>query len=247
MQNRYTGDIGDYGKLGLLRGLASVGLRVGVNWYLTPDEDHNTDGRFTGYLQDAACRSCDPQLWDALGAIVAADQRRVQALESPSILDAVFFRDVLDLGSIPAAGRAAVREQWHRRALEVLRGCDIVFADPDNGLMVPSARKGKKGGKYILPEELAAYYHQGASVLYYQHKARRPDSFYIRQNTDLLNSSHFPGAQGLGLKFRTTSQRYYWFLLHPQHAETVRRCAAELLHGDWQKHFSLCQPDSEVL
>ena len=37
MQDRYAGDIGDYGKLGLLRSLSRTGLRIGVNWYLTPD------------------------------------------------------------------------------------------------------------------------------------------------------------------------------------------------------------------
>ena len=37
MQNRYTGDIGDFGKLGLLRQLGRTGLSIGVNWYLTLD------------------------------------------------------------------------------------------------------------------------------------------------------------------------------------------------------------------
>lgn len=41
MQDRYTGDIGDYGKRGLLHCLAVAGPRVGVNWYRTPDESHN--------------------------------------------------------------------------------------------------------------------------------------------------------------------------------------------------------------
>ena len=31
MQDRYTGDIGDYGKLGMLRCLKATGLLVGVN------------------------------------------------------------------------------------------------------------------------------------------------------------------------------------------------------------------------
>jgi len=31
MQNRYVGDIGDFGKLGLLRVLSSNGLSIGVN------------------------------------------------------------------------------------------------------------------------------------------------------------------------------------------------------------------------
>ena len=41
MQNRYAGDVGDFGKLGLLRQLTSSQLDIGVNWYLAPDESHN--------------------------------------------------------------------------------------------------------------------------------------------------------------------------------------------------------------
>ena len=37
MQNRYAGDIGDFGKLGLLRTLYAAGFSVGVNWYLNPN------------------------------------------------------------------------------------------------------------------------------------------------------------------------------------------------------------------
>ena len=50
MQNRYTGDIGDFAKYGLLRAL-SKGKRLGVAWYLYPDEEDNTDGRHIDYLQ----------------------------------------------------------------------------------------------------------------------------------------------------------------------------------------------------
>ena len=40
MQDRYVGDVGDFGKIGMLRQIANAGLRVGVNWYLTykPEE-----------------------------------------------------------------------------------------------------------------------------------------------------------------------------------------------------------------
>jgi hypothetical protein len=34
MQNRYVGDIGDFGKFGLLRFIEDTGLRIGINWYL---------------------------------------------------------------------------------------------------------------------------------------------------------------------------------------------------------------------
>ena len=48
MQDRYAGDIGDFGKIGLLRALRSQGLSVAVNWYLVEvmDSEKNADGTF---------------------------------------------------------------------------------------------------------------------------------------------------------------------------------------------------------
>ena len=239
MQDRYTGDIGDYGKLGLLRCLAVAGLRVGVNWYRTPDENHNEDGRFTQYAHDSSYRDYDPQLWASLAQILESNQRRVESLETPDILDAVFYNKPLDFSRVSFREREGTRADWHRRALTALNGCELVFVDPDNGLMVPSARRSKKANKYVLPEELFAYYQQGSSVVYYQHKARRQDLFYTGQHSKLLQDERIQGAEGLGLKFIRTSLRYYWFLLHPEHAETVRRCVASMLAGPWGNCFKL--------
>lgn len=52
MQDRYTGDVGDFGKLGMLRLIEKSGLSVGVNWDLVRDELHNNDGKNVGYLDD---------------------------------------------------------------------------------------------------------------------------------------------------------------------------------------------------
>ena len=55
MQDQYVGDIGDFGKYGLLRHLTGIQtprlktLRLGVVWYLFPDGGNN-DGKFTKYL-----------------------------------------------------------------------------------------------------------------------------------------------------------------------------------------------------
>ena len=38
MKNQYVGDIGDYGKYGLLRFLSNHGIIIGINWYLTEDD-----------------------------------------------------------------------------------------------------------------------------------------------------------------------------------------------------------------
>ena len=44
MQDRYVGDVGDFGKYGLLRALCGGDLTLGVVWYLYPDEEANNDG-----------------------------------------------------------------------------------------------------------------------------------------------------------------------------------------------------------
>ena len=38
MKNQYFGDVGDYGKYGLLRHIANNGIKIAVNWYLTWQE-----------------------------------------------------------------------------------------------------------------------------------------------------------------------------------------------------------------
>ena len=54
MQDRYAGDLGDFLKLGLLRWLVAPSFdapphRLGVVWYLAPDESHNADGKHIAY------------------------------------------------------------------------------------------------------------------------------------------------------------------------------------------------------
>ena len=241
MQNRYAGDIGDFGKLGLLRALRASGLSVGINWYLVPDETHNDDGRYVQYLEDASFRQCDPALWSELKQIVDAGRRTVSALESRHLLDAAFYSDVLSFAGMKKEARAAVRKNWHRKALDALSGAELVFVDPDNGLLVPSAAGTGKENKYVAPEELADYYRQGASVIYYQHKARLPDSFYTQRHREWIESSGFGGASGLALKFTRTSLRYYFFLLQPEHEETVAKALDGMLETAWGRCFRRVQ------
>jgi hypothetical protein len=74
-ENRYTADMGDYVKFGILRALLP-GYRLGTIWCLYPDESHNSDGRHIPYLsQPDRWRHHDPVLFDSLGQIVNSGQR----------------------------------------------------------------------------------------------------------------------------------------------------------------------------
>lgn len=238
MQNRYAGDIGDFGKLGLLRALQATGLSIGVNWYLVPDERHNDDGQCVQYLEDATFCQCDPALWSALKQIVDSNRRTVSALESAHLIDAVFFPDELSFTGMTKAARATARSEWHRKALYALSDVDIVFVDPDNGLLVPSAAGTRKENKFVKPDELADYFKQGSSVVYYQHKARVPDETYISRNRELIGASGFDGASGYGLKFKKTSLRYYFFVLQPKHKLAITEAVDKMLTAAWGDYFS---------
>ena len=90
MEDRYVGDVGDFGKYGLLKALClpskvsgDYNLSLGVVWYLVPDE--SKDGKLTSYLKDSSknlgfYRSCDPGLYDSLRDIVCGRPRCVSAI-----------------------------------------------------------------------------------------------------------------------------------------------------------------------
>ena len=56
MQDRYAGDVGDYGKIGVLKFLQTQGFTIGVNWYRVPVLDNEKKERSTGL------RECDVAL-----------------------------------------------------------------------------------------------------------------------------------------------------------------------------------------
>jgi hypothetical protein len=172
MQNRYAGDIGDYVKLALLRALAP-GFRLGVAWYLYPDEGHNSDGRHVAYLNDPErWRSLDPELFDGLRRMVSRE-RSVSSIERARVLDATFSREVMNHGAAPPALRSQMREAWFARACDSLRNCDLVFADPDNGLTddAPSRRSSRTFGKQ-LPVAEALALAAGRPAVIYHHNSR---------------------------------------------------------------------------
>lgn len=95
MKNQYFGDIGDYGKYAMLRYLAKDGIKIGVNWYLTEDDNSN-DGKFTSYLEKEDMRRYDSELFDILKQMVEEGKRNVVSFsESDTIANALFYDAIL--------------------------------------------------------------------------------------------------------------------------------------------------------
>jgi len=231
MQNRYVGDIGDYLKLAILRAL-SPKHRLGVAWWLFPDEDHNKDGRHIGCLQKPEqWRRFDPPLFDALAEIVASGQRNVRVLETANILPgAIFASEVIPAGR-PVADRPHRRRQWLARVQSTVEEADVLFVDPDNGLEPAGYSLGSSNvGKSILLSELCKLAKPERGLVVYHHHTRRRGGHQseIAHWAGRLRASGF--AKVDALRARPYSPRTFFLLDAP--IEVRRR--GEQIASNWQ-------------
>ncbi len=176
MQNRYVGDIGDFVKYALLRHL-SDGKKLGIAWYLHPNEESSNDGRYVQYLdRSAEWRHLDEDLFDSMRRIVVSGHRSITKVQAESIFhDAVFAEEYLDISSVRVSCRPGKRRDWFDAVRERLKACDIVFADPDNGLFPDSRFRPtvKRSAKNIPENEVWELSQGGRPIVVYHHNTRR--------------------------------------------------------------------------
>jgi len=238
MQNKYVGDIGDFGKFGLLSSLAagveSQRLRLGVLWYLVPDEKDSHDGRKINYPH---LETCDPGLYKRLKELIELDMRTVGAVENSGILppDTLYFSDPLSFSKeTPIRSREQAREGWIRRAMEEFDAADLIFADPDNGLEIPSCGKmSVRGPKYAFFDDFRTFVGTGRSLVVYQHRNRTPLDVQVTERRRQI-------ALRLGISDSITllwKSRLFFIIPSPRHDALLRSQVEEFLEGPWGEHF----------
>ena len=179
MQDAYVGDIGDFAKYGLLRAICGQ-RRLGVAWYLHPSPkqtagQHVGDGRHTKYLSDSeSWRGLDPQLFETLGGLVRGAKRSIEAIEDSGLLgEAVFANELLDIRNVPLADRAPWRERWFQGVRRKLEECDLVFADPDNGICLDERfRRTQQVSAKSVPVTEVEQLADGRPAVIYHHNTR---------------------------------------------------------------------------
>lgn len=255
MQNRYAGDLGDYLKFGLLRCLCapkpnSAALRLGVVWYLVPDESHNADGKHTAYLDSGHAsalelRRADPELYDQLASVVAAGVRSVAALERAGVLPAntATYSTALQFRDLPITARSARskrREDWLSASLLATVGCDVVFVDPDNGVRPtdhPSPRHRNKAEKHAYLDEIAAFTDRGQSVIAYQH-ADRSAPVDVQARLRLNDLALATGKEPLAaVRASRGSTRLYLISADQSHDDRLDTNLRDLSRGPWSREF----------
>ena len=168
MKDAYVGDIGDFANNGLLRHLCGMTgppmadekpLRLGVAWYLTPENVRFQNGGTVGFLVRTVAnlerfRQCDFPLYDKLEHLVISHRRNVKATRRARILPCNTLYHETPLINVP-------RADWFEGALESTREADLVFVNPDNGI---DPQDGAGDSKYVYMDELRQFWDRGQSL-----------------------------------------------------------------------------------
>ncbi|TFH42124.1 MAG: hypothetical protein E4G94_06815 [ANME-2 cluster archaeon] len=266
MQNRYTADLGDFGKYGLLKALCQTqdkdeesNLRLGVVWYLVPDENHNDDGKHIKYLEPSyknrnQFRNCDRDLYDALAEIIQTKERNVSNIRKSNIfpIHTAFYEEYLTFDNIPSNGvnarkkRMDHRKRWVNKALISTGDCDLIFVDPDNGLEVKSTeRQHKLGPKYAYFDELLPKLKREQSLVIYHHISRQgsaDDQINVRfqQINECLDGDDYAFA----LRYHRGTSRVFFVIPSEDHRNILIDRAKGFVQGPWSQHFTLITPDN---
>jgi hypothetical protein len=257
VQDRYTGDVGDFGKYGLLKALCGGDLSLGVVWYLVPDEDRPGDGAHIRYLDPTPTnlrrfRDCDPPLYDVLGDIVRSGRRRVASVREHEVLPegTVFYDAPLSFDGTPGIGPAATsrrleyREAWVRGALAATRGCDVVFADPDNGLESGIPRNRVNGPKFAYFDELVPYLDRDQSLVVYHHLNRERGTTWESQVRERLLQVGDRLGKSFALLYRPYAVRAFFVVPSEARREALFERASRFVRDPhWSQHFTLVEPE----
>ncbi len=246
MRDSFVGDIGDFGKFGLLRYLCGVTgprldnpLRLAVIWYR--NESGSADGNRIGYLNvsdsnNQMYRVCDPVLYDTLQrlvgtSLIAKIKRNIGQISNNCILpDNTQYYDV----PVPVGKR----NDWLRRAFNETYKANLIFFDPDNGLAPKSVKpQHKESPKYIFTDDLKHFAKPRRSFIIYQHLNQRRGTAEERIKSI---SERLMGELNLArppqcLWWRRVSDRVYFIIPGTdRHAEILdERLNALIAYSKW--------------
>jgi hypothetical protein len=130
------------------------------------------------------------------------------------------------------------RNDYFREALWALRGCNVIFFDPDNGIEVQSPGRGNRGSaKYIYWKELRVAYANGHSLLVYQHFPRVERARFVPFLADRLRDELCaPRVVGFSTPYVA------FFLVHQAAHSAALEKAAETVQSRWSGQIEVWPP-----
>lgn len=251
MQNRYAGDIGDFGKFHLLRTLFnnqnnSQKFTLKQIWYLYPDESHNSDGMYINYFEKV--KNSDIELEESFKKLVSK-KRSVKSLEKANLIsNCTYFSKY-----ITKDGKDCLiyRKKWFYEAIDFSKESDFIFVDPDNGMATKVDKKNKeieilgfdsfskksKAGKYIFFDEIKNLALNTKCLVIYHHLNRL---FSHNEQVNILKNKlekSFPKV--IAIKHKPYSPRVYFFILEDEVLYQFLKSSLDDFYKEFNHHWEL--------
>lgn len=261
MRDQFVGDIGDFGKYGMLRYLCGVTgpkmdnpMNLGVVWHR--NESGSVDGNKIGYLNvsdsnDSLYRECDKILYDTLQrlvgeSLISRTKRNIDQIEQSICLsyDTKFY-DVPELIND--------HSDWRM---------DTIFFDPDNGiaLRIKSNKEielqfDTNSREHVSLRELQRFAKQGCSLIIYQHSIRTSDWIKkIAEELEKISTTNHP-LRVWALRWHREQSRVYFIVTNPNNILENRIKTFVENPSPWgtkkpsknaKSHFTLAYPPKEI-
>jgi hypothetical protein len=249
MQDRYAGDVGDFGKFALLRYLiGNASHRIGVIWYRFPDESHNNDGGHIDYINQQRFLDCDRHLCEQLQTVLNG-RRSVASLEQAGLLpsNTVYFSELLDFHLTYSSQsredkeeREARRKEWLKDANQSVFKCNVLFLDPDNGLQIASCNKinQMKSGKFAYYSEIELFARgKDVCVIYHHLNRHGTHKAQIESKVGELRKHIKPSGMVFALRYQPYSPRAYFILTNSFKKDSIRARIHDFLKSPCGKHW----------
>lgn len=177
MKNQYFGDINDFRKYIIIKGLAEAGMEpISIIWMLTEDIENNKDGRKIKFIEADKYKNIDSELYSILTKNIS--NRNVSVIENSN-----YFKNVTYFNELVPC-KEILRREWFERVKKNVQNSKLVFFDPDNGIEIKSIRKNSSHSvKYIYWSEIEELLNDNISILIYQHFSREKRDAHIKRIT----------------------------------------------------------------
>lgn len=253
MQNKYVGDVGDFGKFQLFRYLFNHeesplnGKALAQIWFMYDGEgEKGSDGKYIDYFE--RMHGSDEYLEYSLLDLIMRQKREVEELEKLKLIQNVKFY----YEKVPKA--LEDRYLWLNHALTFANKSQIIAVAPDNGMalrcnrqkmsfeflaMHEHYRQKVNPHKYIFADELRYFYRLPnlEICIVYQHLGRCFG--HDEQIRSLLNDLRKEYPHILAIKHKPYSPRAFFFLCKNGIIKESLQYRLEMFHNEFFKFWEI--------
>jgi hypothetical protein len=186
MQQRYLGDIHDFQKFIFVKFLScAFNQKIGLNWYLVDPkkigqkELNKKDGEKRYFLKRNEFKTIDRKIYDELVKLKTKKFRNIITFTKKTHLSQYvsFYNKKIPLLN---------REKWFTDSIKFFKKKDIIFLDPDNGLL-KKKKSMKMSLKYLLIEEVETYLSKKKTIIFTQFQSFNKSNInYLREINNFL-------------------------------------------------------------